>query len=337
MTGTPENAHDVLRMGIAYFRSKVLLSAVELGLFTRLAKGPATGPQLRGELGLHPRAARDFLDALVSLGLLRRENGVYDNTAVADTYLDAAKPTYTGGFLTMLDHQFAQWGDLTRLLREGGRAYPVDDELDQHDEMHADPARLRRFMSAMDGINQFSGAALADAYDWSAHASFVDLGGARGNLAAELRKAHPHLAAGVMDLPAVQTVFDEHMESLGLTGQVAFTGGDFFNDPLPAAEVLIFGHVLHDWSPELRAALVRRAYEALPSGGELLVYDVMIDDERRTHDFSLLTSLHMMLVSPGGGEYTARDCREWMTAAGFGVTRTVPLTDIDTLVIARKR
>ncbi|GAA2411575.1 methyltransferase [Actinomadura vinacea] len=336
MAGKPEGAHDVLRMGIAYFQSKVLLSAVELGVFTRLAQEPATEAELRAGLGLHGRAARDFLDALVALGLLRRDRGRYENTPVADTYLDERKPTYSGGFLTMLDRQFTKWGELTRLLREGGIDYPVEEEKEQHDDMHADPARLRRFMSAMDGINQFTAPALAETYDWGGRRLFADLGGARGNLAAELVKAHPRLDGIVMDLPAVRPVFEEHIDGLGLSGRVRFQGGDFFTDPLPEAEVLILGHVLHDWSPELRAMLVERAYAALPPGGELLVYDVMIDDERRENDFGLLTSLHMMLVSPGGGEYTAADCRAWMRDAGFAGTRAVRLTDVDTLVIGRK-
>ncbi|MBE1530505.1 methyltransferase [Actinomadura algeriensis] len=336
MAEEPESAHDVLRMGIAYFQSKVLLSAVELEVFTRLARGSATEAELRTELGLHGRAARDFLDALVALGLLRRDRGRYENAPVADTYLDAGKPTYCGGFLTMLDRQFVKWGELTRLLREGGVDYPVEQEEEQHDDMHGDPARLRRFMSAMDAINQFSGPAVAESYDWSGRRLFADLGGARGNVAAELVKAHPELNGIVMDLPAVRPVFEEHVDGLGLSDRLAFRGGDFFNDPLPEADVLLFGHVLHDWSPHLRAKLIERAYAALPPGGDLLVYDVMIDDDRRDNDFGLLTSLHMMLVSPGGGEYTAEDCRGWMRDAGFAETRTVHLTGIDTLVIGGK-
>ncbi|GAA4638808.1 methyltransferase [Actinoallomurus vinaceus] len=336
MNATPHAKADLMRLGTAYFKSKVLLSAVELGLFTHLAASPATEPELRDALGLHPRASRDFLDSLVALGLLTRTDGRYHNAPAADAYLDTGKPAYVGGFLTMLNLQFAKWDRLTDLLRTGGISYDVEDEKRQHDGMYADAKRIRRFMAAMDGINQLAGPALAERFDWSEYGSVTDLGGARGNVAAELVKAHPHLSASVFDLPPVEEVFDEHMAALDLTGRVRFEAGDFFAGSLPASDVLIYGHVLHDWSPELRTRLIRQAYAALPPGGALLVYDVMIDDERAVNDFSLLTSLHMMLVSPGGGEYTAAECRAEMTAAGFAETDAVPLTDLDTLVIGRK-
>jgi SAM-dependent methyltransferase len=327
---------ELIRLGLDHCRSKVLLSAVELGIFTHLAAAPATEEELRSALDLHPRATADFLDALVAIGLLRREQGFYSNTSISDAYLDARKPGYVGGFLIMHNLQYGKWARLTELLHVGSVTEDVHNEQKMHDDMQADPMRIRRFMAAMDGINQLVGPALAEKYDWSRHRTFADLGGARGNLSAELVKAHPQLQATVFDLPAVREVFEEHMEKLGLTGKITFQGGDFFTQPLPSADVLIFGHVLHDWNPNLRKDLIRKAYEALPSGGYLLVYDPMIDDERQTNDYSLITSLHMMLISPGGSEYTAADCRALMVEAGFADTDTVPLTDVDTLVIGRK-
>ncbi|WP_163507008.1 methyltransferase [Fodinicola acaciae] len=337
MTTTIPGKTELIRLGLDHCRSKVLLTAVELGIFTHLAAAPATETELRAALDLHPRATRDFLDALVAMDLLDREQGFYRNTAVSDAYLDARKPGYVGGFLIMHNLQYGKWARLAELLQIGSVTEDVENEQKMHDDMQADPKRIRRFMAAMDGINQLVGPALADKYDWRAHRSFADLGGARGNLSAELVKAHPHLNATVFDLPAVREVFDEHMEKLGMAGRIAFHPGDFFTEPVPSADVLIFGHVLHDWNPGLRKELVRKAYDALPSGGVLLVYDPMIDDERRTNDHSLITSLHMMLISPGGSEYTAADCRAMMVEAGFTETDTTQLTDVDTLVIGRKK
>src|ERR671925_2208350 len=125
-TAPPEAAADVtpdaiMQLGFGFWGSKTLLSAVELGVFSELADaGELDGQALRGRLGLHPRSARDFFDALVALGMLERENGSYANTPATDLFLDRAKPTYMGGLLEMLNARlYGFWGSLTEGLRTG--------------------------------------------------------------------------------------------------------------------------------------------------------------------------------------------------------------------------
>lgn len=330
-TSTPR-ADDILLLGQQHWAAKTLLSAVELGLFTALAERPGTEPEIRERLSLHPRPARDFLDSLVGLGLLERDGDRYRNSAAADLYLDERKPTYRGGFLRMFGWQFSLWGRLTDLLRTGKAQTRGNTTFDTY---YTNPDAVRQFMSAMDGANALVGPALAESFDWRGYASFVDVGGARGNLAAAVVKAHPHLAGSTMDLPPVEPFFHEHVAQLSLQGRLRFHAGDFFAEPLPAADVLIFGHVLHDWDDEQRVLLLRKAYEALPAGGAVLVYDCLIDDDRRD-PANLLLSLNMQLVTDGGSEYTAADCRGWLRTAGFARTETRPLTTADTLVIGYK-
>ena len=331
-TGTPR-ADDILRLGQQHWAAKTLLTAVELGLFTALAEQPGTEPEIRERLSLHPRSTRDFLDALVALGLLERAGSQYRNTAAADLYLDERKPTYRGGFLRMFNWQWSLWGRLADLLRTGK---PQTRGATNFDTYYTKPEAVRQFMSAMDGANALVGPALADTFDWSGYASFVDVGGARGNLAAAIVKAHPHLEGSTMDLPPVEPFFHEHVAQLSLQGKLRFHAGDFFTEPLPTADVLIFGHVLHDWDDQERLMLLRKAYEALPPGGAVLVYDCLIDDERTDPD-NLLLSLNMQLVTDGGSEYTAADCDRWLREAGFGRTETRPLPAADTLVIGYKQ
>ncbi|MER5772350.1 methyltransferase [Streptomyces sp. NPDC001985] len=330
--GAAPDADAVLSLGQRYWASKTLLSAVELGLFTLLAQKPATEPEIREELRLHPRATRDFLDSLVGLGVLERDGGTYRNSAVADFHLDEGKPGCRSGFLKMLNWQFGLWADLTQLLRTGEAQTrgPRD-----FDEFYAKPESVRGFMHAMDGANALVGPALARAFDWSGRASFIDIGGARGNLAAAIASVHPHLRGGSFDLPPVEPFFDEHIARLGLGDRLSFHAGDFFTGPLPEAEVLIFGHVLHDWDDEKRGVLLRKAHDALPAGGAVLIYDALIDDERRD-PANLLLSLNMQLVTAGGSEYSGADCRSWLGAAGFTRCETVPLTDADSLIIGHK-
>ncbi|MEV7795270.1 methyltransferase [Streptomyces sp. NPDC087512] len=332
-TSDTTQARDaLLELGQSYWASKTLLSGVELGLFSLLAKEPAREPEIRERLSLHPRATRDFLDALVGLGALERDGDVYRNSPAADLYLDEDKLGFRGGFLKMLNWQFTLWAQLTELLRTGE---PQTKGPTRFDDFYSKPEAVRGFMVAMDGANALVGPALAKEFDWSGYRSFVDIGGARGNLAAAIVQAHPHLRGGSFDLPPVEPFFDEHVARLGLADRLDFHPGDFFTGPMPSADVLIFGHVLHDWNDEQRLTLLRKAYDALPEGGAVLIYDALVDDERRDPK-NLLLSLNMQLVTAGGSEYTGADCRSWLAEAGFTRMATVPLTAADTLIVGHK-
>jgi SAM-dependent methyltransferase len=207
---------------------------------------------------------------------------------------------------------------------------------DSFSDWYRDLDQVRGFMEAMDSACAPVTAALAESFDWSGVTTVADLGGARGNLVAQLARRHRHLTGVCFDLPAVQPLFDEHVTALGTADRVTFQGDDFRTDPLPEADVLIFGHILHDWDEETRARLVRRAFDAVRPGGALLIYDELLDDDRRGPARSLLMSLNMKLVRTGGSEYTAEQCRTWLHEAGFTEVTVRPLTATERLVVARK-
>jgi SAM-dependent methyltransferase len=328
---------DLKRLGNAFCHAKLLLTAVELGLFADLDRnGAATVAQLGGRLGLHPRARRDFLNALVALGLLVKDGDHYRNSEVAGRHLLPGGPTYLGGFLDRANRMlYPAWGRFTDAVRTGQPQVPTASP-DDFQRMLADPSQLAQFLRMMDSVNGLVAPVLAEAFDWSDRRLLVDVGGARGNLAAQLIRAHPHLSGCVFDLPVMATPFAEHVASLVPPGQLRFQGGDFFVDPLPEGDVLILGHVLHNWSAEERQVLVKKAYAAVRPGGALLVYDAMLDDEP-TDLARILVSLNMLLVTAGGAEYPASECRGWLADAGFVDIDERPLTASDTLVVGRKR
>src|SRR6201996_7263955 len=199
-TATPEH---IMQVGMGFWASKTLLSAVELGVFSTLANAPADLPTLQRKLALHQRSARDFLDALVALKLLERENGVYSNTADTDLFLDRAKPSYIGGVLEMANARlYGFWGSLTEALRTG----EVQNENKGGGEnvfaaVYADPDRLRVFLTAMSGISAEAAQVIAANFPWSDHKTFMDLGSAQGMVPATLARAHPHLTGIGFDLP----------------------------------------------------------------------------------------------------------------------------------------
>lgn len=327
----------ILQTGMAFWASKTLLSAVEMELFTDLAKHPGDVASVQGRMGLHPRAARDFLDALVALGFLQRIDGVYRNTPETDVFLDKAKPSYIGGILEMSNHRlYGFWGSLTTALRTGE---PQNESKGGHDPfaaLYADPARLREFLRAMSGVSRGANMAIARQFPWDRYQSCADIGTAQGDLVTQIAVAQPHLRGIGFDLPEVGPIFEDYIADHGLSERVAFKGGSFFTDDLPSADVLLFGHILHDWDLPTKQMLLAKAYAALPSGGAVVVYDAIIDDDRSKNAFGLMMSLNMLIETPGGFDYSGADCIGWMQAAGFRDCRVEHLVGPDSMVIGIK-
>ncbi|MBT9567685.1 MAG: methyltransferase [Thiobacillus sp.] len=328
----------ILSVGTGFMAAKTLLSAVELGVFTQLAIRPGALPELETRLGLHPRASRDFLDALVALGFLDRCDGVYANTPPAAYYLDAHSAGYIGTLLEMSNQRLYQyWDGLTTALRDG----QPQNELKRggatlFEALAADPARHAQFLSAMSALSRGASQAIASKFPWRDYASFVDVGAAQGDLAAQVALLHPHLQGTGFDLPAVAPIFAAHVAKLGVNDRVRFVAGDFFADPLPSADVVVMGHILHDWNLAEKKLLIGKAWDCLPAGGALVVYEAMIDDARESNAQGLLMSLTMLIETRGGFDYTAADCASWMEAAGFIDTREVKLTGSESMVIGIK-
>lgn len=328
----------ILQLGLGFWSSKTLLSAIELGLFTDLAThGPLSADALREQLGLHQRAARDFFDALVAFGMLEREDGRYRNTPAADLYLDRGKSSYLGAEFEMVNAlMYRAWGGLTEALRTGAPQIEAAAGVGFFDAVYADPARLRQFLQAMTSASSPVARALATTFPWERYDTVIDIGCAQGCVPVQLALSHDHLSGGGFDLPPVGPHFDEYVASAGLGDRLAFHAGDFFSDPLPHADVLVMGHILHDWDIDQKRLLLEKAYDALPKGGALIVYDAMIDDDRRTNAFGLLMSLNMLINTPGGFDYTGADCQTWMRDTGFSETYVEQLARHESAVVGIK-
>jgi precorrin-6B methylase 2 len=335
-----KSPETILQLGSAFWGSKTLLTAIELGVFTRLAEsGPLGLAELRDALRLHERSARDFLDALVALGMLRRlADDRYANTAETELYLDRAKPTYVGGMLEMMNARLYRfWGSLTEALMTGlPQNETRNGQPNLFDAVYADPNRLEQFLGAMTGLSLPTAHAIAGAFPWREHRTFADVGCAQGGLTVEIARAHTHLSGYGFDLAAVRPVFERYVAQHGLDGRLTFHTGDFFKDRLPSVDVIVMGHILHDWSLAEKRLLLGKAYEALPRHGALIVYDAMIDDERCSNAFGLLMSLNMLIETPAGFDYTGADCAGWMREAGFRDVRIEALQGPYSMAVGRK-
>jgi len=326
--GAPEEA--VTELGTAFAPAKIVLAALELGVFSALRDGPATAAGLADRLGLHPRGAADFLAALAALGLLHRDGDAYRNTEVSGRRL-VRGPGYAGGFLEGANAVlYPAWGGLAEALRTGRPQ--ADGDLDG---MLRDPGRQAGYLAMMDGLSAPVLPAVAAAVDWAGRADVTDVGGARGALAAMLLGAHPHLRGTVFDRPQNAGPCARLAAERGVADRLRFRGGDFFADPLPAADVVVIGHVLADFSLAQRRELVRAAYRAVRPGGALVVYDPMPDPDR-PHLPSLVASLHMLVMTPAGSGYPPADCRGWLEEAGFGAVEVRPAAGGNTVVVGHR-
>jgi O-methyltransferase domain/Dimerisation domain len=333
---------SILQTAFAFWSSKVLLTAVEFGVFTKLGKRRITGVELGGELGLHPRGISDFFDALVAMKFLDRDgNGpcaMYFNTPAGEIYLDRNSPRYVGGTLVMLNERlFKFWNDLPDALRTGRPQNEVKHgQKGVFEELYEELPRLEAFLGAMTGISRINFEAFAAKFDFSNFKTLCDVGGASGLLCIEAAKRHPHLKCVSFDLPQVEPVARKHIATTGLSDRVSTAAGDFFKDPLPKADVITMGMVLHDWNLEKKMHLIRAAYDSLPPNGVFIAIEALIDDARRENVFGLLMSLNMLIEFGDAFDYSGADFRKWCTEVGFKRFDVIHLAGAASAAIAYK-
>ena len=339
---TPLDPGPILQTAFGFWSSKVLLTAVDFGVFSALAGRHMTGPEVGAELSLHPRGIYDFLDALVAMRFLDREGdgpgARYSNTETAATYLDTASPRYVGGILKMLNARlFRFWNDLPEALRTGRPQNEVKHgQKNIFEELYEEQAKLEQFMGGMTGLSRINFEALARKVDFSKYKTLCDVGGATGLLAIEVAKVHPRIRCISFDLQPVEPVAMKHIAEAGLSDRIQTASGDFFKDPLPRADVITMGMILHDWNLEKKKHLIRAAYDALPPGGAFIAIEALIDDARRENVFGLLMSLNMLIEFGDAFDFSGADFRGWCSEAGFKRFEVVHLAGPSSAAIAYK-
>ena len=332
----------ILQTAFAFWSSKVLLTAVQFGVFSILGERRMTGAELGAATGIHPRGIADFFDALVAMKFLEREGdgpgGRYFNTPAGALYLDRTSPRYVGGILEMLNARlFKFWHDLPDALRTGRPQNEVKHgQKGIFEELYAELPKLEQFMGAMTGLSRINFEALANTFDFSPYQTLCDVGGATGLLSVEVARRHTHLRCVSFDLPPVEPIARRHIAAAGLSDRITTAAGDFFRDPLPRADVITMGMILHDWNLEKKRHLVRAAYDALPPGGAFIVVEALIDDARRENVFGLLMSLNMLIEFGDAFDYSGADFRGWCREAGFTRFEVFPLAGPSSAAVAYK-
>ncbi|POY37169.1 methyltransferase [Solitalea longa] len=334
----------IMQVGMGFWASKTLLTAVKLNLFTLLGKGQQSTKQIKNQLGLQTtdRHVSDWLDTLVSLGFLNRE-GIFDsanysNTPDTDLFLDKNKPSYIGGILQMANNRsYNIWSNLETALKTGkpqNEASAGNMELFQ--VLYQDPQKLQEFMDAMSGIQSGNFRALVNKFDFDRYKTMADLGGADAWLSIQVCLKHPNIQCINFDLGPVEPLANKKIAQFNLQERITHLTGDFMKDELPDAEVYTMGNILHGMDESIKQQLINKIYEKLPDKGVFIAIENIIDNERRQNTFGLLMSLNMLLENGDGFDYSFVDFEKWATKAGFKKVEIMPLTGPCSAAIAYK-
>ncbi|MEO7766169.1 MAG: methyltransferase [Ferruginibacter sp.] len=342
-TNQPSPA-TIMQIGSGFWASKILLTAVNFQIFTRLAeKQSMTAKELKTDLELHctDRNVFDFLDTLAGFGFLNRagvlETAIYSNSIDTETFLDKNKPSYIGGILEMMNERlYGFWGNLEKGLQTGNPQNEATIGVNLFEAIYKDAEKLKVFVHGMTGVQMGGFIGFAEKFDFSKYKTMVDVGGSSGMLSIMVAKHHPHISCTTFDLPAIEPIANETIQQFQLSDRVKAQSGDFFIDSLPKADIITMGNILHDWDEDTKLLLMNKAFEAVNEGGAFVVLENIIDDNRKENIFGMMMSLNMLIETGKGFDYTFADFNTWAKAVGFKTTSLISLAGPTSAAIAYK-
>jgi acetylserotonin O-methyltransferase len=328
---TPADPSIVLELLEAFRRSKIMFTGVSLGVFDELASTEGTAAALAEALHCDADAMRRLLESLVGVGLLSRDGENFRNTPAAEQYLTSQSPTRMTGYVQYSNRvMWSMWGNLEGAIQEGTHRWqqtygwdgPIFSSFFKTEES------MREFLMGMHGFGMITSPKVVSAIDLSRFRHLVDLGGATGHLAMAACARYPELQATVFDLPSAVPLAREIAGTSEVAARIQFAAGDFFKDPLPQADLFWLGRIVHDWSATKIDVLLRKVYDALPSGGGIAIGEKMLSEQKDGPRWAQLQDINMLIVTEGR-ERTLSEYEELLTKAGFvdviGCRTTAPL------------
>jgi hypothetical protein len=340
---TEPSPKHIMQVTTGFWGTKVLGAAVDLELFTVLADGGLRASEIERELDLHPRATRDFLDTLTSLGFLKRDadrdDPRYRNTPETAAFLNKEDPRYIGGAIDIFNQQiYDVWGDLEESLQTGEPQGPIEETGEPlWEEMYEDPEEIEAFAEAMAGLSKGNFVAFAEQFDFSDYDSMTDVGGALADLSRIVARRDPHLSITTTDLPEVTELARERIQADGLEDRINAVSSDYLDDPIPDADLVTASLILHQENLETKKTLLEIFYDGDNPGGTLVAIDHIIDDERRENTMGLMMSLNMLVYYGDAFDYTEEQFVTWAEEAGFEEVQIQHLNGPASMGIAHKR
>jgi ubiquinone/menaquinone biosynthesis C-methylase UbiE len=328
----------LMQLTTGLWASQTLAAAEGLDLFTFLSGGPgATVAEVAAEVGIAGRPAEIVLTACAALGLLTRDGDRYRNSPTAEEYLVRGKQYYFGDYVRMQrEYGYPGWMRVSDAIKANAPSRVTSNEQDGIFEAGTRP---RVFWDGLYPLSALTARVLAASVDFGAATSLLDVGGGNAAFAVELCRRYPDLRVTVFDLPFVCDYTAGRISEEKLSDRVSLCPGDFFQDQeLPGEhDTILLSMILHDWDEPRNAEILAKCFRALPGGGQLVISELLVDDEKTGPVDAALMSMNM-LVGTWGRNYTVAEYQEWLAAAGFDDIRTVRFDapGANGAVIARK-
>ena len=320
----------VWELARAFAPSRVLLTAVELGIFAVLADEAMTSETVSSKIGTDARATDRLMNSLVALNLLSKSGDRFSNAPDVREFLVPGNPSYIGGALMHVVNLWNSWSTLTDAVKAGTSVI-------ERDERGAADFAVP-FIAAMDAIASGQATEIVELIDLEGVQRVLDVGGGSGAYSIEFCRAKPDLEAVVFDTPLVAPLTRSYVEKAGLSERITTTIGDFNKDEIGRDFDLVFlSMVLHSNNPEENIELLKRSWRALKPGGRVVIQEFVVDEGRTSPPQAVLFALNMLVATRAGDTYTEDEIRDWLSNAGFGnASRIDPRDTNTTLIIANK-
>lgn len=318
---TPAPYSDLVQMMRSFQESRILLTAVELDVFTAIGKG-ATASQAAAALRTDPRATEMLLNALVSLGALTKQGPLFRNTTETARHLVSGSVYDARPGLLHTVELWKSWDTLTEAVRTGTAVREPVSSVD-------DAARTESFIAAMHRNAATFASTMVEAVGAAGVQRLLDVGGGSGAYSIAFAHANPALHAEVIDRPVVLPIAERHIEAAGLAARVSTRPGDLAKDDLGTGyDLVLLSAICHMLSPEENQDLLRRCQIALAPGGRLAIRDFILNTDKTAPRPAALFSLNMLVNTPAGASYSEDEYRAWLNSAGFRkITRPDPSGD----------
>lgn len=324
----------LMQLALAYRSSAVLFAALDLDIFSALARGPRTAEDIAAGTTLHVPALRLVLDACVAEGLLSTADGSYANTPLANAFLVRDSPAFSANSFKYVQNLYDTWGRLTDLVRQGTPPMPAAEY------MGNDKARTRAFVLGMHERAKGIGSVLPHLVSLAGRKHLIDVGGGPGTYSVGMVTANPGLRSTVLDVPGVLEVSRELVDQSGVGDRITLMPGDYLTSPFGSGyDAALLSGMMHRETPDNCKLLLRKAFDALEPGGLVIVSDVFFDDDRKqTPTFAVYFALNMMLTSDHGSAHAKTEMKRWMEEVGFtGVDiKELPKPNPHTLLIGTR-
>lgn len=329
--------HDIVTM--PYASNALLVGIIELDLFTKLAGNPSTISEVCQFTGLQERPVRILLKAFHAFNFLHKKDDRYYLTPLSETFFVKDQPLYLGEAISLFKDNQVTYEQFKRSIKQNKpRLYENHDDIfEAHSENHEKASAFTKWMHIRSLVN---GSSVAANFDFTGYRQVVDVGGGSGGISIMITKHHPHLKAAIFDMPPICKIAEKMIAEFDLTERISTIAGDMFEDNFDElfpndTDIVVFSRILHDWPVHKCNDLLKKTYDALPSGGTVMIIESLIDESNPEKLSPFLENLAMLYCTEGE-QFDREEIESHLHVARFGKISIKAIASNYNLITARK-